>query len=160
MYDVNTRPGNVCNRPETSPETTCKAQYHISNNLTQDPANHKPHTTKDNNIARCGSACVILEKGKPCRPAMAYTLEKNMISQTYFIVTVVVTLCFNCPIGLIGMLCSVYSHSAFCRGDVTRGRCLARLALLLSLSGIVITISVVMSVVFYVTSESGSKYRL
>ena len=100
------------------------------------------------------------EQHQTCSPGITYTLEKDMIPRTYFIVTVVVTLCFNCPIGLLAMLCSVYSHSAFCRGEVTRGRCLARLALLLSLFGIIVTISVVMSVVFYVTSESGSKYRL
>lgn len=59
--------------------------------------------------------------------------------------------CFNIVFGLIAVLCSLQSDSAYQRGDVTEARERGRSAFKLSIAGIVCTIvTVIVIIVVYV----------
>ena len=77
----------------------------------------------------------------------------DMPHQTYMVLAVVVSACFNLPIGLLALLVSVKSQNSFKEGNLDSGRAKARCSLVLSMTGIVVTVAVVMGVVFYIASK-------
>ena len=77
--------------------------------------------------------------------------------ETYFVLSSVVTVCFNCPLGMIALFCSWDAKRAFDRGDMKIGRGRAKWAFFLSMFSMVLTVGVVMAVVFYVAYLEAGK---
>ena len=73
--------------------------------------------------------------------------------QTYMVLSVVVSVCFNLPVGLLAFFVSVKSSDSFQSGDIPGGRVRARCSLVLSMLGIVMTVTIVMAVVFYIADK-------
>lgn len=80
--------------------------------------------------------------------------------ETYMIVSIVVTLCFNAPFGIIAILFSWRAYTRFESGRLPEGRWNANVALALGLSGLVIGVCIVMAVVVYVTNIQTSAKSL
>ncbi|CAH1788451.1 unnamed protein product [Owenia fusiformis] len=79
--------------------------------------------------------------------------DVKLLPETYLTVAVVVTLCFNCPVGIVAMLFSFASFSSFQKGEQKEAIKQGRISCLISIFGMVLTIFVVIGVVLYVTAE-------
>jgi hypothetical protein len=77
--------------------------------------------------------------------------------ETYFVLSSVVTVCFNLPIGILALLCSWRALQSFQNGDMKTGRKQAKWAFCLSMFAMVLTVCLVMTLVFYVAYMSASK---
>lgn len=75
------------------------------------------------------------------------TLPEPKLPQTYFTLAGLVTLCFNCPIGFIAVLFSKSAINNFKNGNISKGKLQARVALVLSMIGVIITMGIVIIVV-------------
>lgn len=75
--------------------------------------------------------------------------HRQQLDETYFTLAAIVTACFNCPIGIVAILCSMSSSHAYSAGDVKTGRFRAKMTLVLSMFGIVSTGIIVMIVVYF-----------
>ena len=73
--------------------------------------------------------------------------------ESYILLSLIVTVCFNLPVGLCAVLLSFQAHKAFQRQDKKTGQCRARCALVTSMFGIVVTVAAMCTVVMLVASR-------
>ena len=69
--------------------------------------------------------------------------QVNSIPQTNFMIGLLVTCCFNPPLGIIAMGISLRAAAAYRDGDKKKGACLARWSIIVSLFSIMLTMVVV-----------------
>lgn len=75
------------------------------------------------------------------------------IPQTYMGLALVVTLCFNCPIGLLALLIAYCSRKSWLSGKKGSASLQARISLVVSMLGILATIAIVIGVVWYAVRQ-------
>ena len=68
--------------------------------------------------------------------------------ETYAMISCIVTMCFNLPIGLIAFWFSCLANKNFQRGNNKRGDCLANVALFISMFGIVSALLLIITLVY------------
>ncbi|GFR84166.1 hypothetical protein ElyMa_005991800 [Elysia marginata] len=73
----------------------------------------------------------------------------NGIPQTNLMIGLLVTCCFNPPLGIIAMAISLRAAEAYRDGDPKKGACRARLSIIISLISIMLTMVVVSTLLVY-----------
>lgn len=73
----------------------------------------------------------------------------NGLPQTYLVMSIVVCIFFNCPLGCLGIVYSMLSVSSFREGDIEGAKRRARCAMILSFSGVVVTVMVIIGLIVY-----------
>lgn len=73
--------------------------------------------------------------------------------QTYMGLSVVVSVCFNLPIGLLAFFVAHKSSQSFKAGNISQGHSRACCSLVINMLGIVVTVGTVMAVVFFIAES-------
>ncbi|RUS83990.1 hypothetical protein EGW08_008251 [Elysia chlorotica] len=146
-----TTPSDLAERvnPETNPEVIVKQPGRTdpsqSSRKLQAPgdtaASHsktEPSTSKKNKK----------EKEKKGKEADAKP-HVDSIPQTNFMIGLLVTFCFNPPLGLIAMIISLRAAAAYRDGDKKKGAFRARVSIIISLISIMLTMVVVSTLLVY-----------
>ena len=78
-----------------------------------------------------------------------YSASHMIKGQSYMGLAVVVTVCFNCPIGIFAIIASMSALREFEAGNAKAGKVKASWSLLLSMFGMILTVAIMMTLVYH-----------
>ena len=91
------------------------------------------------------------EKNRKAKEADGKPIKEHVdsIPQTNFMIGLLVTFCFNPPLGILAMVISLRAAAAYRDGDKKKGACRARASIIISLVSIMVTMVVVSTLLVY-----------